>query len=754
MAEQTVKLNLDTREFDRGISRATAALGALVSAATIGKIVQTTARFQDLQSSLSAVYGGAQKGELAFKKIQALSTQTQFSVEDLSTTFIKLGAAGIEPTNELLQTMTDAAAVTTDQLGVLNAMTEVFTRTTQSGVVELQEFDKLADRGLPVYDILKEKLGVTRNELNKFSKEGDNTTKVLQALQEGINERFGGATQARLKNLSTLMSNFNIALTNAAVNIGNAMAPALSGFITQITNAVVNSEGLTTAIGTALGAAINGVAFLFELAANNLNILVAAGTAATVVLGARGLAKALNAAKMAMIGLNTVIKANPIGLLLTAVAALIGYLAFENGLGKTLYQVRGVLDLVGKMFSKVGKFLQDVFIGIIDNVKKGFLAFVDSLISAYNWLADGLPFLDRFQGGAEELTGVMVNMAKEGFEYVEDKAGDVLKSLEDMIPEELKSDLKGIIQEAKLLGHEYDNLAKTSEKVSDPLKVGPLLAGGVVPTGTDKQDKDALAKQAEKLKSQYEALVESLFTEEEALQASKNKQLEILQKYYDAGHIIKKEKDRIEQALEKKHQDALARIRKQQVDEQLQIFQAGEFGKLDLSKMSNDQLVEFTKEAGLSVLSELSKQNRAAFNAMKAYNLAMAVMNTAAGVTRALQLPFPFNLAIAGIIGAAGAVQIAAIASQRYQGRKTGGLVQKGNPYIVGEQGSEMFVPSQTGTIIPNGAMGGNSKPITVNFNINTVDARGIDELLTERKATITNIIRDAANQRGQRSPV
>ena len=41
-----------------------------------------------------------------------------------------------------------------------------------------------------------------------------------------------------------------------------------------------------------------------------------------------------------------------------------------------------------------------------------------------------------------------------------------------------------------------------------------------------------------------------------------------------------------------------------------------------------------------------------------------------------------------------------------------------------------------------------------VTFNINAVDAKGVDELLVERKGLITGIIRDAANQKGERSPV
>lgn len=48
-----------------------------------------------------------------------------------------------------------------------------------------------------------------------------------------------------------------------------------------------------------------------------------------------------------------------------------------------------------------------------------------------------------------------------------------------------------------------------------------------------------------------------------------------------------------------------------------------------------------------------------------------------------------------------------------------GGPVQAGSPYMVGERGPEMFVPNQSGSIIPNKKMGGG---VTV---INNVDARG-----------------------------
>ena len=44
--------------------------------------------------------------------------------------------------------------------------------------------------------------------------------------------------------------------------------------------------------------------------------------------------------------------------------------------------------------------------------------------------------------------------------------------------------------------------------------------------------------------------------------------------------------------------------------------------------------------------------------------------------------------------------------------------------------------------------MGG--KPVTVNFNINTVDARGFNELLVNSRGVLVNIINQAVNEKGK----
>ena len=41
-------------------------------------------------------------------------------------------------------------------------------------------------------------------------------------------------------------------------------------------------------------------------------------------------------------------------------------------------------------------------------------------------------------------------------------------------------------------------------------------------------------------------------------------------------------------------------------------------------------------------------------------------------------------------------------------------------------------------------------QPVTVNFNINTVDARGFNELLVNSRGVIVNMINQAVNEKGR----
>jgi hypothetical protein len=159
---------------------------------------------------------------------------------------------------------------------------------------------------------------------------------------------------------------------------------------------------------------------------------------------------------------------------------------------------------------------------------------------------------------------------------------------------------------------------------------------------------------------------------------------------------------------------------------------------------------QFFIQQGAEVFSALGAQNKKAFEAAKALNIANAIMNTYAGATKALATyPWPFGLVAAAAAVASGMAQVAQIRSQSYSGRALGGPVMGGTPYLVGESGPELFTPNTTGSITRNGDLGGSTT--NVNFTIVANDAQGFDDLLLQRRGLITQIISDARLEQGMR---
>ena len=249
--------------------------GAFVTlggAVALRGIANVGANFEDLRDSLSSVTGGVKKGAEAFDFITNFALKSQFSVEQLTTSFITLKASGIDPTEKLLRVFTDTAAVTTDQIGTLDSMTRVFSRGVQGGL-GLEELNQIADRGVPVFKILEEQLGITRLEIAKFGQSTEGARKILTALEVGFDKAFAGATEQKLDNLSTSSSNLGIAFRGALDDIGQA---GFSGALTDMNNTLAETltalDPVIQTLGKTLAIAVEGVTSLLETLNKAINI--------------------------------------------------------------------------------------------------------------------------------------------------------------------------------------------------------------------------------------------------------------------------------------------------------------------------------------------------------------------------------------------------------------------------------------------------------------------------------------------------
>ena len=187
------------------------------------------------------------------------------------------------------------------------------------------------------------------------------------------------------------------------------------------------------------------------------------------------------------------------------------------------------------------------------------------------------------------------------------------------------------------------------------------------------------------------------------------------------------------------------------------------------------------------------------FEIDKKLKMAQAVMSTAVGITQVIGIPF-IGPALAAMVAAVGAAQLAMISSMSFQGgaasvstpstslsigqrsnavdvaqgatsgelgylrgtssTASGGagvsapgaaMGRKGyadGGVIVGERGPELITPTVPVDVTPNFELGG--QPTNVNFTINAIDAQGVEEVLEAQQGNIIRMIRQAANENGQ----
>jgi lambda family phage tail tape measure protein len=93
--------------------------------------------------------------------------------------------------------------------------------------------------------------------------------------------------------------------------------------------------------------------------------------------------------------------------------------------------------------------------------------------------------------------------------------------------------------------------------------------------------------------------------------------------------------------------------------------------------------------------------------------------------------------------------------------RAAGGPIDAGSPYIVGEKGPELIIPNNSGTVVPNHALGGGgsvtvNQPIVINAQNASAETVGMirammPNIIAENKRVIEGVIQQAMARKGGR---
>jgi len=670
----------------------------IASGVVVKSIINTTARFQDLRIALNSVTGSAEKGAEAFDYIKQFATTSIFTVDDLTETFIKLQASGITPTTKLLTMFQDVASVTADRMGTLQAITDLYSRTTAGGL-GLFELQRLGDRGIPVFDILQEKLGLTRKEVTNFGKDVEGTQKILRALEEGFQQRFGGATAALTGNLSQAFSNLEDALDTAKSSLGEGFAPILREVTLDLTDFIVENDKLIKEIGEDLGSALRSTVDILKILIENWQVF---SSAVGVFLGYK-LAASINAATAAMVLFNQAVRANELiqlGKLGGRGAALVAQL-FQL-LDKQLIETNQTFET----FVGTGEEFLGIFnTGTVRKVQMLKEEFQDMELDKFN-----RQLMDS-RAGNETLRLLQINTKLLTDELNKGVTGiDNFRAAQDEMIEVGTS-------MGEILNHQYEYTNELNEALEDCYE-------NLEEVNTEL---GRLAGANKKLTVEQQRTIDKTKTFGEVFREENARISESFMPVQDSVRLVMATVDTFKQGVGDAFADAILGAR------------SFNDALTDVGRAIIRQLVSGLIQIGLEVfVFDVIRQK------VGQVRKEQDKLNASLGVELGLRT------ALAFFGGGGGGSFFGGFFAD-------GGPVGANKPIIVGEQGPELFVPNSSGNIVPNGQLTQTTEQsgdgdVYVNFNITTLDASGFDELLVSRRGTIVGIINEGLNRQGKRA--
>lgn len=174
----------------------------------------------------SNLFGDTALAEEFINVLKDFAATTPFSFQESEAAAKRLLAYGIQYKN-VMYVMQGVLAASSMQgnpqviESVSRALGQIYTK----GRLMNEEMRQLAEAGIPAYEILQEKLGLTQKQLQNLGREGIPASKAINALVDGMNERFGGVVSASSKTLKGIISNIK---DNAVMLVSGAFEPLIT----------------------------------------------------------------------------------------------------------------------------------------------------------------------------------------------------------------------------------------------------------------------------------------------------------------------------------------------------------------------------------------------------------------------------------------------------------------------------------------------------------------------------------------------
>ena len=662
------------------------ALIGLGAGVAIKSFVDVGKQVESLQIRLKFLFGSVEEGSKAFDAMAKFASKVPFSLEQ-----IQAGAGSLAVVSKDADELAKMLEITGNVASVtgldFRTASEQIQRSFSAGIASA---DLFRERG--VRDLLGFKAGATVT--------ADETAEAFERVF-GKNGTMAGATSDLANTLEGRLSMIGDKFFSFQKVVAESFFVGLKQEFGALDKALEDNQktidDIAKSIGKGLSTAVIATGEAVRFLADNFEIIKAIGIAVIVGKMATafiGLATAIGTAKTALVAFSKVSKTTVIGALIGITTAIV---TMNDAIADSQDPYKKLNDLLERQKLALLNLEKATFLS--EKSKRKELEIVNQLIE-------------------EEKKAIAL--------YEQEIAGKkrkiiVSKEYQDTLKDELKK-----IEELKKKQEELNKKFITGAEIGQGTRLDASMTGAELI--------DPINPLRDQLNNEFELQKEMNEKNIQRIQGHDELQVELARIQADKLLQIAHETAEKEKA-----------IRKQVFDANFQLIKSGRASEIELEKMSGKDKTDLAKKVGREALDQLAKSNRKAFQLNKAFRLGEAIMDTAGAVAKVLP-----NIPLAIAIGALGAIQIASISQQKYAGRRLGGRVNQGEPYMVGEAGAELIIPDRPSNVVPNNKLGGMSQPVTVNFNISTVDARGFNELLVNSRGTIVNLINSAVNEKGK----
>ena len=411
-----VRLNSDPAE--KSTSKWTVAAGQMIAdfakqaSSKLAEVVKSgvdyNATMESYLTNFKVMLGSEEAAATKLSEIRKMAAATPFSLSDLTEgtqTLLQFGIAA-DDTTGVLQRLGDISLGNAEKLQTL---TRAYGKMSSAQKVTLENVNMMIDAGFNPLNQICDATGESMSDLYKRISDGKVSFSELEAAVEAATSQGGQfyngmleASQTFSGRMSTLKDNVS-ALTG---ELTSGLFAALGDLVVKLNEVVVSfldsDEKMaqlkeTIGIATAVVAAA-GTAFLtykgYVAAATATEVIHTAATTAMTAAhkaaeaGATGLA-------VAQAGLNAVLSANPIGLVVSLLAALAAGLVtayktsetFRNAVNSAFASVKKIAqNAIGTVVDWINELVAKIrgAAAALANLKNGVGAAADAYNSAYN----------------------------------------------------------------------------------------------------------------------------------------------------------------------------------------------------------------------------------------------------------------------------------------------------------------------------------------------------------------------------------